>query len=447
MITGLDYWYDRQQLRFLEQIVRAFSGFQYMTGRRNGEEPQLKMVPCRMASTDRMMGQIARNLSENTLLSVPLITVWQTGLRGRREDVQNTGHVDTRQVVERAVDPGTGLYTGERGNRYTVQRLMPRPFSMTVQIDLWTSNYDQKYQIMEQMLTVCYPDFDIQNSDNALDWSALTMAKVDEITWTSRSLPISAEEIEIATITLELPFWLSPPAMVKQQKVIEQIVTNIHSAGAVDEMVGRAPDARVITSPGNHRIRVENGVLTLLGARGAVTEEDDTIHPWQPLLEKYGTVRPTESRIRLIAPGADIEGEDGVVGSIQYDQNNPNRMYWQIDPDTLPRNTLAPVNAVIDPLRTWPDNGLPTGENGQRYLVLADIAPSLAWGALTAARNDIIEMRNGVWTVAFDASWSDDPQHVLNLNRMTQLRWQPSEQEWELSVDGVYGPGHWRVML
>ena len=112
VLQTLDYFYDRQQLRFIEQIIRAFSGIQYMSGARAGLEPQLVTVPCRMATTNLTAASILRNQSEDTLLVTPMITVWQTDLKVRTEDLQNRNHVDSLQVVERAIDPLTGAYTG-----------------------------------------------------------------------------------------------------------------------------------------------------------------------------------------------------------------------------------------------------------------------------------------------------------------------------------------------
>ncbi|RYD62554.1 MAG: hypothetical protein EOP83_14315, partial [Verrucomicrobiaceae bacterium] len=233
MLNQLDWWYDRQMPRFLEQIVRAFSGFQYQSGQRVLPDgtvvaPQLKVVPCTMAMQDRMVGHILRNNSENTTMATPRITIAHTNLVGRRADLQHPGHVDTRQVTERDYDPLTGKYVvgaiDSRPSRsYTVERLMPRPFEMTINVDIWTSNLDQKYQLAEQILTIVYPDFAIQNSDTALDWSALTLMELTDINWSSRSIPVGTEsEIDVMTFTFRLPFWLTPPAKVMQQRIIEQ---------------------------------------------------------------------------------------------------------------------------------------------------------------------------------------------------------------------------------
>lgn len=452
MIKGLDYWYDAQQRRFLEQIVRAFSGFQYQTGWREVDgvriEPQLKMVPCTLAKRDRMVAAINRNLSENTLLSVPMITVWQTGIRPRREHLQHPGHVDTRQVFERDIDPNTGEYLDSRGRTYTVQRMMPRPFEMLVDVSIWTSNLDQKHQLFEQIATVFFPDIAIQNSDNALDWTALTMMFFDDVNWSSQSMPIGTEnEIDILTINLKLPFWLSPPAKVMQQKVIEQIVTNIYEGRSTDTISEETFMTRDITTPGNHQVRVENGKITLLGPEGAEHTPDGQIYSWDDLLKLYGALRPTISQLRLKTnPDLDDSTHD-LIGTIQFDAAKPNELFWQIDPATLPGNTLPPINAIIDPLRTFPGNGLPVSASGQRYLVVHDLAgPSQAWGTLSARANDIVQFNGTSWSVVYSpVVGNQTPEYVLNLNSGRQLRW--NGWDWVLTVDGTYPAGMWRLAL
>jgi hypothetical protein len=444
MIRELDYWYGAQTKRFLEQIVRAFSGYQYMTGWRNGDEPQLKMVPCRVDSRDRLVGHIMRNNSENTLLAAPMITVSHTGLTMRREDVQNLTHIDTLQIHEREVDEN-GEYTGRSGNRYTVERLMPRPFNMLVSVDIWTSNLDQKHQLLEQILTVIVPTFEIQNSDNPLDWTAKTHVEVEDINWSSRQIPIGTggeNDLEIATITLRVPIWLSPPAKITQQRRIEKIITNIHD----DTIEGDTGSPHVVT-PGNHRISVSGDTITLLGSKGALKNDANEFHSWADLINDYSKdLRPTLSQLRL-SKNLVLEDEDEIVGTLQYDNAHPNKLFWQIDPDTLPSNTLSPVLAIIDPLRNWPDNGLPVSASGQRYLVVSAVGASTqAWGNLVASENDIIQYNNGQWSVVFDASVAITERHyMVNLNRSKQLKW--TGENWVVAIDGDYAPGYWRLVL
>jgi hypothetical protein len=455
MIKGLEYWYDRQQPRFLEQIVRGFSGFQYKTGWRElpdgtRQPPQLRQVPCTIANTDRLVATILRNNSENTLLTVPRITVFQTGLTFARDRLQHPNHVDTRHAVELAIDPDTGKYLPTKGKSYTIERIMPRPFNMTIQVDIWTENLDQKYQLAEQILTVIAPDFTIQNSDNALDWTARTTMQLEDITWSSRSIPIGTDDtIDIMSLTFVLPIYLSPPARVTEQRIIEQIIANIHDAHSTEEIVSGGQMDQIVVTPGNHWLRVEQGILTLLGEKAGLHDAEGNTFSWQSLIDLYGTYRPTQSKIRLKQNPDMDDHSDDVIGTFSFIDGEPNKLMFQIDPETLPANTLPPVDGVIKPLLTWPGNGLPPALVGQRYLILQDVAgPSEAWGNLQARENDIIEFRESGWVRAFESTnhaVRKEQHYVLNNSTGRQLRW--TGYDWVLSVDGEYAPGMWRIDL
>ena len=443
-IIPYEYFYDSQQKRFLEQIVRGFSGFQYETGALNGQTQTL-IVPCHMALTNRQVALIRANGSENALNVAPQITVWQSALRPRREDVQNPSHVDYVQVTERNIVGGK--YGNSKGNSYSVERLMAMPLTMEITVDLWTTNLDQKHQLVEQMLSATGYQFQIQNSDNALDWTADALCFVEDIEWGSRTVPIgTSNDIDIFSLKLKLPFYLSAPAKIKRQHRIEEVVVNIgelekdpyDGSSTIGNNYGRT-----IITPGDMWISVDGSNITLLGEKASDTLPDGSIPSWVNLFKFYGTFNPTVSQIRLSLTD-DIEGPF-VAGTLQYGSES-NTMIWTIDADTLPSNTLLPVDAVINPLVTFPGHGLPAVVDGQRYLIQHDIGPSAAWGNITASENDIIQYNTiGGWTVIFDSCNSLITQYVLNLHTGRQLMW--NGKEWIMSIDNYYSPGYWRIFL
>jgi hypothetical protein len=479
-ISTYDFFYDGQIRRYLTQIVRAFSGFQYMPG--NGVP---RLVPCHMAPQDRQVGHIMRNNSENTLMTCPMITVFIKGMAPNRDRTQAPSFISTVAVNERAVDPVTGKYTNQLGRQYTVERRMPHPIDATIQIDVWTSNELQKHQLFEQIYPLFNPGFDIQSSENPLDWSALTTMMLDEFTWSSRAIPIgTSDEIDIMSFQFKLPIWINPPALVKEQHLIQQIVTNIHSDVNVDPRMDQdhasaLPDAvgyedmnqlvssggivgQVITTPGDHQIAVEttnnNGdyyvSITLLGPRGNELDEHGNVYEWAPLLNKYGTYNPTSSTLRLAHTLEDDNTSLDTMGTFSFDPNNANVLFWNIIPDTLPGNTLANIDGVINPLVNAPGrDGMPAAANGQRYMLLADFTTNnTAWGGsannfIAASENDIIQYGPLGWTVAFDASAATAVQFVLNTRSLKQMKFDPAEHGWVMAIDGNYNAGYWRIKM
>lgn len=465
---AFDYFYDGQVRRFLTQVVRAFSGFQYEIAGRDGSGPELRVVPCRMATQNRQVGHILKNNSENSLLSVPMITVFIREANINRERTQAPGLTSSVHVNERAIDDTTGEYTSESGRRYTVERMMPHPLDVTLQVDVWTSNEHQKHQLFEQIYMAFNVGFSIQNSDNPVDWSAMTDMRLSEMTWSSRTVPIGTnDEIDVMTFVFEMPIWISPPAKVQQQRLIHQIVTNIMDGGAVDEdrdypegpQRGRVADGALLTrkiiTPDNAQIRISGDSITLLGSDGSEFKPDGSVYVWKDLLDQYGDMQPAISQLRL-RNNIEQDLSLDVVGAIQY-TNAPNVLTWQVDLDTVPSNTLQPVRAIIDPLKNHPGNLPDAPAEGQRYLIIKDMGGSEAWGIppvtntqpskpapAFARAGDIIEYRNGAWMVAFSAADATEIQYVVNLKTGKQLKF---DGEWIMSIDGEYMPGEWRLSL
>jgi hypothetical protein len=125
---------------------------------------------------------------------------------------------------------------------------------------------------------------------------------------------------------------------------------------------------------------------------------------------------------------------------------------FDVDTDTIPQNTMPPVNAVIDPLRSGPGAGLPSAATGQRYLILEDIGnpentvPGTDWGDLVAKANDIIEFNGSVWIVTFEAGVHfNNIQYITNITTSLQYRW--TGQDWVKSYEGLYPGGEWSLVL
>jgi hypothetical protein len=140
-----------------------------------------------------------------------------------------------------------------------------------------------------------------------------------------------------------------------------------------------------------------------------------------------------------------------IVGTAVVDPTDERFLLYTPDPSTLPQNTLAPVDAVINPVRSGPGAGLVPAQLGQRYLLLDAIGnynnpePAAAWGNVAANANDIIEYNGVAWQVSFDSENSTTTQYVTNINTEVQYRW--IDNQWVKSYDGVYPGGEWNIVL
>ena len=217
------YFYDGQIRRYLLQIVRLLSNFsvRYSDG-------TLVRLPVMYGDPDRQAATVINQNSENTVQSAPRIAVYLSELELDTNRLGDSSFVGKIHVRERAYDEEANAYGNYQGNSYTVERLMPTPYKLTVKVDIWTTSTDQKLQVLEQILMLFNPSLEIQTTDNYVDWTSLSVVDLTGVVLSSRSIPSgTATDIDVATLTLQTPIWISPPAKVKKLGVITQIISNI----------------------------------------------------------------------------------------------------------------------------------------------------------------------------------------------------------------------------
>ena len=224
------FFYDAQIRKFLLQFTRVFSGFQVMYGNENDgvNHATLLRVPVRYGDASRNAQTIIQENSASSLPSTPLMTFYITGLDYARDRLQEPYHVSNTTIRQRTYDEVSQTYETTQGNAFTIERLMPVPYQLTINLDVWTSNTNQKLQIMEQIVTLFNPSLEIQSTDNFIDWTSLTVMYLDRVNWSSRTIPQGTENpIDIATLTFVLPIWLSSPAKIKKLGVVGLVVLDL----------------------------------------------------------------------------------------------------------------------------------------------------------------------------------------------------------------------------
>ena len=258
----MEYWYTEQLRNYRLQFIRAFSNFYYKTGKNADGTDALVRVPCRYGDPTRIAEMVVRGNSENKLLTVPFLTCHISAMNmsaNRRQAPQFTERI---QVDERSYDENNLQYDNTPGNRYTIERYMPVPYDMSMAVDLWSNNESVKEQIIEQIMVLYNPAIEIQTSNNPLDWTVLSYIELqDSIAWSSRSIPIGTENpIDVLTMTFKFPIWINPPAKVKKQQIIENIIASMIAADPRDPGVVEWTDAEFLNrktwSPGDYTIEL-----------------------------------------------------------------------------------------------------------------------------------------------------------------------------------------------
>lgn len=455
------FFFDNQIRRFLLQITRVFSNFQVMYGAQGSENESLHQVPVRYGDWSRQAQTVAQENSASFMPSAPLITFYITGIEYDRPRIQEPYFVGKMQVRQRTYDSDTDTYETTQGNAFTIERLMPVPYLMRINVDVWTSNTNQKFQILEQIATLFNPSLEIQSTDNFIDWTSLTVIEWDGggINFSSKTFPVGENQpLDIMTMKFMIPIWISAPAKVKKLGVVEKIIASVYDANGdainaisnSDLLLG----TRQKFTPYRFQTLLIGNKVQVLAYNQTVDQSNESVdlpdNPpsnqfWHAVVGMYGTLRDGISQIRFDNPWGD---DTQIIGTVSYDPTDDRFLLIDIDADTIPQNTLDPINAIIDPLASGPGAGLPAAVAGTRYLILDSMGPDTeAWGpGIDAQANDIIEYSGTQWFVSFAAGEHyNNVQFVTNMT--TGLQYRFTGTEWVKSYEGLYPGGEWTLVL
>jgi hypothetical protein len=396
----MDYFYDGQIRRYVTQFMRIFIGFKYKTG-----DDTLRHVPVMYGDLTRQVASIIKDNSENKMSTVPKIACYISGLELDTSRLADASFVSKLNITERAYDNADGEinYKNYQGAGYTVERLMPTPFKLTMKADIWTSNTDQKLQLMEQILVLFNPSLEIQTTDNYIDWTSLSVIDLSMLTFSSRTIPQGNEsEIDICSMEFKMPIYISPPTKVKKLGVVRNIVANIFGETgdflALDDLIysgsGNPIETKNVT--GNFRVLLlksnnnqandydvsivaPNEVLLANGLEQP-TKTGDPIN-WNTIIELYGGYINGISKIFFLQADGNELGGTFVVNEI-----DPTQLLVNLE--DKPSNTVifssvypagrTTIDAIVDPYKFNPKR--PNKETadqplvaGTRYLVLEDV--------------------------------------------------------------------------
>ena len=298
----MDYFYDGQLRKYFIQFIRIFNSFMIQIGKDANGDPIMKKVPARYGDLTRNVANAMRENSENILNTVPIIACYVSNLELSNEWRTDPTYERTVPVTEKYYDEKTNTYVDKPGQKSNVTRRNPVPYRLTMTVDIWTSNTDQKMQILEQIMTVFNPTLNFRTSQNPMDWSNLTYCEMTDLNWSSRSMPVGVDDpIDMATLTFVMPIAMNPPVAVQQQSLIQTIIHNMYMSGetldswSVDDLI---PDLTVVVTPGNYQVETftEEGVhyLKILDEHGV-----DNDLKWEDIFAIYGTLDPGSSVINL----------------------------------------------------------------------------------------------------------------------------------------------------
>lgn len=458
-ITAVPYFYDKQLRKYIQQFIRIFAGFQVAMHVNEEGEIVYQTVPVRYGDVSRMAAHIVRENSENMLQTTPFISCHVTGLEPAPNMRTFPQYEETVPVYEKKYNEETNSYENEVGQQYSIKRHQPVPYQLTMQVDMWTSNTEQKLQLLEQILVLFNPTLNIHTNNNAMDWSTLSYVELIATTWSMRAIPSGIDDIiDISTMTFTLPVLINPPAKVVKNTVIHTIIDNIEdvtdeslsSLRAGENYTPLFTSYKIVTLE-QYKMKFNidnsgNATAQLLNQNGSNLDANSTALNWANVLKPFGVVRDDVSQLRLKQTADPADTTNDIIGNIKINTTNANLLDITLDSSTVPSNTQGVVDAVIDPQINSPGDGtLTAAATGDRYLLTKDVAFGIGWNGSAGKENDIIQYNGSSWDIVFDASSITTVQYITNTTTQDSLKWTGSK--WVNTFEGTYNPGFWRIYL
>jgi hypothetical protein len=501
----MDYFYDGQIRRYVTQFMRVFIGFKYKAG-----DASESTVPVMYGDMTRQVASLIKDNSENKMPTVPRIACYIGGLELDTSRLSDATFVSKVHVRERRYTDASGTreYQNVQGGNYTVERLMPTPFKLTMKCDIWTSNTDQKLQLLEQILVLFNPSLELQTTDNYIDWTSISSLYLTTTNFSSRSIPAGAEsEIDVCSLEFDLPVWLSPPAKVKKLGIVQSVISNVFMESGdivnLEELVYNRGTGGFGTTTNRYRVllfKSNTGNLTDNQYDLTLVNSDAAVLSLGLDQKEYKNGEPVEWSTILEVQGGYIPGSyiwfkksDGteILGTFVINPLDQTILTITFDQDTYPANTdivgitetRGTVDAIIDPYKYNPlevygnHAGIPVGI---RFLMLDDVNNSEnvgqsygvspftnnydgpdAWKNADGndpviSANSIIEWTGGQWVTIWnpadhtleDASLVGEdfsPTYIQNIRTGIKYKW--DGEQWLKAFEGEYGPGDWNFKL
>ena len=411
MVALTDYWYYGQVERIMLHTARFFCNFQISVGRDENGEDILQRVPLNTAFNDKTVAGIMSGNSDVMMQVAPRMILQLTGVSLNSEQTMGPAYKDVHTTMtERAWDEEAGNYYDGRdygmGDSYEITRLNPVPLGLTFKLHILTTLYSQKFQLFEQIRPLFTPSAEVQVSENPLDWDRYAWIVLNDVEFSSKLNNVASNELDDMVLTFKVNTNLDMPAeIMKTRNDIHQVNIQLNSMAnefGWDFDLGNT----LIYTPTECSIKVKNNSkIQLLSPYGIKSDKT-----WKDIYDIYKLSCKADNIHISLLQNKDIKNRSGdISGLITIDNDNPDYLNLILDSDTLPRPNLD-INDIIDPLVNFPENGLEPSEEGQKYLIISDIANNTtAWGMIVdengnpthAKENQIIEYRNGFWTVIY----------------------------------------------
>lgn len=214
--------------------MHIFSGLQIKTGKREDGEEVMMDVPIVYASRDRVAAAIRASHTQNALQRVPMMSCY---LREVQFDWGRNAGANTYRDTP-YMEQG-GIYPQDVKR---IHQAKPAPYTMQIEVLLHTSNQDQHFQILEQLMVFFNPMLEIQTSDASHDWTKIVSVELVDLRFNENYPAGTADRLIQTSLQFKVPVWISAPTQIRND-LVKDIFLRIHTGSFEDFLLdSAAPD-------------------------------------------------------------------------------------------------------------------------------------------------------------------------------------------------------------
>lgn len=450
-MKNVNYWYNSQIRTIILHTQRLFSNFYISEGKDENNKNILRRIPCVFMSSDKSAATIINKNTDTIIQSAPKMILTIQDIKLNNELSSGSAYYEYEsEITEKKFDDSINNYVYEPDNTYHISRFNPVPIGFVFKLFIVTTNYTQKFQLLEQIRALFNPALELQTSENPLDWTRLTAIVMTGLNWTSRgTMNLDSTTLDTMDMTFEINTNLDLPAIVSHSKIVENIITDIHEGSSLEDIWGWNMEdvIRTYYTPTDTSVIIDKSSIAQL----VPTKNYDN---WYKILKTYGIkYNKTKNNVYLHCMLNDnIDNRKEIIGQLIIDEKNPLYAQWIIDDINLPQPNIDDIDAIINPHDFTPKN-----VNGERYLIVEDLGSnSQLWGQLydkndnkitSISKNSIIEYDNK-WKISLDPLNEPAVYYVRDKSDYKYLyTYNDTYNLWVDVLNKKYRQGYWRLSV
>jgi hypothetical protein len=183
-----------------------------MSGTQSDGKVRFSDVPVVFSGWSRIVQQMFGGIGDNIVPKLPMMSYSLKSINRKTPEIRDPKNIQQYVVRTRKRDGDGNLLVNEPGKVIVVERYMPVPYTLEIELVIWASNYDQLMQLIEQIGSEFNPDLEFVISNSPVDWTSPTNIlmtgsfRIDDSAFSEKpDAPLIARASFIATSRISIP--------------------------------------------------------------------------------------------------------------------------------------------------------------------------------------------------------------------------------------------------